>query len=77
MGFHRNRKLSPFSHLRKGPLLDRLFSITRPTEPEAKPAPEEPPAPPAKPLIYGRGLVEDEPAEQVELPDTDATEPSG
>jgi len=61
MSFHRNRKLSPFSHVEKGPLLDRLYNITRPPAPPPKPEADEPASPSAKPLIFGSGLAGEEP----------------
>jgi hypothetical protein len=64
MSLHRNRKLSPFSHLEKSPLLDKLYNITRPPEPPPEPEAEEPAAPSAKPLIFGSGAAGDERAEE-------------
>jgi hypothetical protein len=60
MSFHRNRKLSPFSHLEKSPLLDKLYNITRPAEPPPQPEAEEPAAPSATPLVFGSGLAGEE-----------------
>lgn len=64
MSFHRNRKISPFSHVEKTPLIDKLYNITRPPAPPPEAAPEEPAAPSAKPLIFGSGLVGEEPADE-------------
>ena len=64
MSFYRNRKLSPFSHLKKGPLLDQLFNITRPPAPPPKAETEEPAPPSAKPLIFGSGLAGEERSEE-------------
>ena len=60
MSFPRKRKLSPFTHVEEGPLLDRLYKLTRPAASPPKAEPEETPPATAKPLIYGSGLAADD-----------------
>jgi hypothetical protein len=64
MSFHRSRKLSPFSHLEKSPLLDKLYNITRPPAPPPQPETEDTASPSAKPLIFGSGLAGEERVEE-------------
>lgn len=73
MGLHRNRRLSPFSHLEQSPLLDKLYNITRPPEPLAEPEAEEPPPASATPLIYGRGHAGEEHADEPAAEETPPT----
>lgn len=75
MGFYRNRKLSPFSHIEPGRLLDKLYNITRPAEPPPEPEPDEPAAPSAKPLIYGSGAASEAHAEEPAAEEPAAEEP--
>lgn len=75
MGFYRNRKLSPFSHIEPGRLLDKLYNITRPPEPPPEPEPDEPAAPSAKPLIYGSGAASETRAEEPAAEEPAAEEP--
>ena len=75
MSFFRNRKLSPFSHVEPGPLLDKLYKITRPPEPLPEPEPEAPAVPSAKPLIYGSGAAAESRAEEPPAEDAAGTEP--